>query len=48
MRRANYPAAEALRAVLESFGAFGTDNVHLYRALWSTVHGFVTIEAKAL
>jgi AcrR family transcriptional regulator len=48
MRRANDRAAEALRAVLESFGAFGTDNVHLYRALWSTVHGFVTIEATGV
>lgn len=48
MRQANMRAAEALTAVLESFGAKGDDVVHLYRALWGAVHGFVTLEASGV
>jgi AcrR family transcriptional regulator len=48
LRSANARCAEALTAVLESFGARGDEVIHLYRALWSAVHGFVTLEASGV
>jgi AcrR family transcriptional regulator len=48
LQAANARCTEALTAVLESFGVHGDDAVHLYRALWFTIHGFVTFEATRL
>jgi AcrR family transcriptional regulator len=42
--QANARTAEALRATLESFGLVGAENVHMFRAFWSAVHGFVMLE----
>lgn len=41
---ANLRAAEALTRVLESFGLEGADEVHAHRAVWSGIHGFITLE----
>jgi AcrR family transcriptional regulator len=41
---ANLNAAEALMRVIESFGLHGSDVVHAHRAIWSAIHGFVTIQ----
>jgi AcrR family transcriptional regulator len=41
---ANLRAAEALTRVLESFGLTGADEVHAHRAVWSGIHGFLTLE----
>jgi AcrR family transcriptional regulator len=40
---ANLRAAEALTRVLESFGLSGADEVHAHRAVWSGIHGFLTL-----
>ncbi len=44
LRDANLRAAEALTRVLESFGVTGADEVHAHRAVWSGIHGFLTLE----
>ena len=44
LRAANLRAAEALTRVLESFGLTGPDEVHAQRAVWSGIHGFLTLE----
>jgi AcrR family transcriptional regulator len=44
LRAANLRAAEALSRVLESFGLEGTDEVHAHRAVWSGIHGFLTLD----
>ena len=44
LREANLRAAEALVRVLQSFGLSGTDEVHAHRAVWSGIHGFLTLE----
>jgi AcrR family transcriptional regulator len=44
LRDANLRAAEALARVLESFGLTGADEVHAHRAVWSGIHGFLTLE----
>jgi AcrR family transcriptional regulator len=44
LRDANLRAAEALTRVLESFGLTGADEVHAHRAVWSGIHGFLTLE----
>jgi len=44
LREANLRAAEALTRVLESFGLTGADEVHAHRAVWSGIHGFLTLE----
>jgi AcrR family transcriptional regulator len=44
LRDANLWAAEALTRVLESFGLAGADEVHAHRAVWSGIHGFLTLE----
>jgi AcrR family transcriptional regulator len=44
LRAANLRAAEALTRVLESFGLTGTDEVHAHRAVWSAIHGFLTLD----
>src|SRR5436190_16719889 len=41
---ANLRAAEALTRVLESFGLDGAAEVHAHRAVWSGIHGFITLE----
>jgi AcrR family transcriptional regulator len=41
---ANLRAAEALTRVLESFGLYGTAEVHAHRAVWSGIHGFITLD----
>jgi AcrR family transcriptional regulator len=41
---ANLRAAEALTRVLESFGLSGADEVHAHRAVWASIHGFLTLE----
>jgi AcrR family transcriptional regulator len=41
---ANLRAAEALSRVLASFGLVGADEVHAHRAVWSGIHGFITLE----
>jgi AcrR family transcriptional regulator len=43
LRAANERAAEALTRVLGSFGVTGADAVHAHRAVWSGIHGFVTL-----
>jgi AcrR family transcriptional regulator len=43
LNEANLRAAEALTRVLESFGLSGTDEVHAHRAVWSGIHGFLTL-----
>ncbi len=30
--------------MLESFGLTGADEVHAHRAVWSGIHGFLTLE----
>ena len=30
--------------MLESFGLSGADEVHAHRAVWSGIHGFLTLE----
>jgi AcrR family transcriptional regulator len=44
LNEANLRAAEALMRVLQSFGLSGTDEVHAHRAVWSGIHGFLTLE----
>ena len=44
LRAANLRAADALTRVLESFGLTGSDEVHAHRAVWSGIHGFLTLE----
>src|SRR3954454_23614665 len=44
LRDANLRAAEALSRVLESFGVTGADEVHAHRAVWSGIHGFLTLD----
>ena len=44
LRAANLRAAEALTRVLESFGLDGAAEVHAHRAVWSGIHGFITLE----
>jgi AcrR family transcriptional regulator len=41
---ANLHAAEALVRVLQSFGLEGAAEVHAHRAVWSGIHGFITLE----
>jgi AcrR family transcriptional regulator len=41
---ANFRAGEALGRILESFGLEGDDNVHAHRAIWSAIHGFITLQ----
>lgn len=40
---ANQRAGDALGRILESFGLEGDDNVHAHRAIWSAIHGFITL-----
>jgi AcrR family transcriptional regulator len=42
--RANARTADALRITLESFDIRGSDNIMMFRAFWSAVHGFVMLE----
>jgi AcrR family transcriptional regulator len=44
LRAATLRAAEALTRVLESFGLTGADEVHAHRAIWSSIHGFLTLD----
>ena len=44
LHAANLRAAEALTRVLESFGLEGAAEVHAHRAVWSGIHGFITLE----
>ena len=41
---ANLHVAEALVRVLQSFGLDGAAEVHAHRAVWSGIHGFITLE----
>jgi AcrR family transcriptional regulator len=41
---ANLHAAEALVRVLQSFGLEGAAEIHAHRAVWSGIHGFITLE----
>jgi AcrR family transcriptional regulator len=44
LNAANLRCAEALSRVLESFGLEGADEIHAHRAVWSGIHGFLTLE----
>jgi AcrR family transcriptional regulator len=45
---ANERTVAPLMAVLASFGLEGDELVHYYRAIWSGVHGFVTLRQAGL
>jgi AcrR family transcriptional regulator len=44
LRAANLRAAEALTRVLQSFGLDASAEIHAHRAVWSGIHGFLTLE----
>jgi AcrR family transcriptional regulator len=48
LRVANQRAAEAMTRVLESFGLGPEDTIHMYRAIWSAIHGFVALEQSGV
>lgn len=48
LARTSDAATEPWRAVLRSFGLSTTEIEHYHRALWASLHGFVTLRAQGL
>ena len=48
MAAANDRTMEPLVAVLRSFGVEGDELIHRYRAVWASIHGFVTLRQAGL